>query len=80
MKVISESYLEKMKCERKFMSTYVESQLQEIIAVAEDNSKISSEYSFKFFKIFLTAAEAREILKIIKKHEDYDVVQATAAS
>jgi hypothetical protein len=62
------------------MSTYIESQLQEIIAVAEDTRKISSEYSFKFFKIFLTAAEAREILAIIQKREDYNVAKSTAVS
>lgn len=62
------------------MSTYIESQLQEIIALTEENIKISSEFSFKIFKVFLTAAEAREILEIIQKREDYDVVKSTVAS
>jgi hypothetical protein len=63
------------------MSTYIESQLQQIIAFAEENRKISSEYSFKLFKIFLTAAEAREILEILtRRQDDYDVVHSTAAT
>ena len=40
------------------MSKYIESELQSIIAIAEKNGKISSEYAFKFFRIFVTAAEA----------------------
>lgn len=62
------------------MSKYIESELQRIIAVSEKNGKISSEYEFRFFRIFLTAAEAREILAIIQKYRDYHVVHSRAAS
>jgi hypothetical protein len=62
------------------MSNHIESELQRIIAVSEKNGEISSEYAFKFFRIFLTAAEAKEILEIIQNHKDYDVVHPRAAS
>ena len=57
------------------MSTYFEAELQRIIAVAEENEKISSEYANKFFRVFLTASEAKEILKIITNSKDYEVAQ-----
>ena len=53
------------------MSNYLESELQRIIAISEKNRKISSEYGFKFFRIFLTAAEAKEILEIIQHYKGY---------
>ena len=62
------------------MSNYIESELQRIIAITERNGKISSEYAFKFFRIFLTAAEAKEILEIIQNCRDYHVVHSRAAS
>ena len=62
------------------MSNYLESELQKIIADTEENGKISSEYAFKFFRIFLTAAEAKEILEIIQNRRDYHVVHSKAAS
>lgn len=62
------------------MSNYIESELQRIIAITERNGKISSEYAFKFFRIFLTAAEAKEILEIIQNYRDYHVVHSRAAS
>jgi predicted RecB family nuclease len=62
------------------MPNYIESELQRIIAVSEKNGEISSEYAFKFFRIFLTAAEAKEILEIIQNYKDYDVVHPRAAS
>ena len=62
------------------MSNYIESELQRIIAVAEKNGKISSEYAFKFFRILLTAAEAKEILKIIHQYRDYHAVHSKASS
>jgi hypothetical protein len=62
------------------MSNYLESELQKIIAVSEKNAKISSEYAFKFFRIFLTAAEAKEILEIIQQYRGYHVVHSKAAS
>jgi hypothetical protein len=52
------------------MSTYIQSELQRIIAVAQENEKISSEYAHKFFSVYLTASEAREILKIIESNKD----------
>ena len=60
------------------MSNYIESELQRIIAVSEKNEKISSDYAFKFFRIFLTAAEAKEILEIIQRSRDYHVVHSKA--
>lgn len=62
------------------MSNHIESELQRIIAVSEKNGEISSEYAFKFFRIFLTAAEAKEILEIIQNYKHYDVVHPRAAS
>ena len=62
------------------MSNYIETELQRIIAVSEKNGKISSEYAFKFFRIFLTAADAKEILEIIQNRRDYHVVHSKAAS
>ena len=62
------------------MSNYLESELQRIIAVSEENGKISSEYALKFFRIFLTAAEAKEILEIIQHYRGYHVVHSKAAS
>ena len=62
------------------MSKYIESELQSIIAIAEKNGKISSEYAFKFFRIFVTAAEAKEILEIIQDYRCYHVVHSKAAS
>jgi len=62
------------------MSNYIESELQRIIAIAEKNGKISSEYTFNCFRIFLTAAEAKEILEIIQHYRDYHVVHSAAAS
>jgi alpha-amylase/alpha-mannosidase (GH57 family) len=64
--------------ERRFMSNYIESELHRIIAVSERNEKISSDYAFKFFRIFLTAAEAKEILEIIQRSRDYHVVHSKA--
>ena len=61
------------------MSNYFESELQRIIADTEENEKISAEYSQRFFRIFLTVSEAREILKIIKNHRDQQIVQSTIA-
>ena len=61
------------------MLSHFESELQRIVAVTKENEKISSEYSHKLFRIFLTATEAREILKIIKNHKDYEVVQSRIA-
>ena len=55
------------------MSNYVESELQRIISVTKENEKISSEYAHKFFSVYLTAAEAKEILKIIENHKDHSV-------
>ena len=52
------------------MSNYVESELQRIILIAKENEKISSEYAHKFFSVYLTASEAREILKIIESNKD----------
>jgi hypothetical protein len=65
--------------ERRIMSNYIESELQRIIAIAERNEKISPEYAFRFFRIFLTAAEAKEILEIIQFYRDYHVVLSKAA-
>ena len=62
------------------MSNYIESELQRIIAISEKNGKISSEYESKFFRIFLTAAEAKEILEIIQHYRDYHVIHSKAAS
>jgi hypothetical protein len=62
------------------MSNHLESELQKIIDVTEKNRKISSEYASKFFRIFLTAAEAKEILEIIQKYRGYHVVHTKAAS
>ena len=62
------------------MSNYLETELQKIIAVSEQNGKISSEYAFKFFRIFVTAAEAKEILEIIQDYRCYHVVHSPAAS
>ena len=62
------------------MSNYLETELQKIIAVSEKNGKISSEYGYKFFRIFLTASEAKEMLEIIQNHKDYHVVHSPAAS
>ena len=62
------------------MSNYIETELQRIIAVSEENGKISSEYALKFFRIFLTAAEAKEILEIIQHYRGYHVVHSKAAS
>jgi hypothetical protein len=61
------------------MSNYFESELQRIIAATEENEKISAEYSQRFFRIFMTVSEAREILKIIKSHRDQQIVQSTIA-
>ena len=61
------------------MSKYIESELQRIIAVSERNEKISSDYAFKFFRIFLTAAEAKEILEIIEFYRDYHAIHSKAA-
>ena len=66
--------------ERRFMSNHIESELQRIIAVSEQNGKISSEYAFKFFRILLTAAEAKELFEIIQDYRDYHVVHSKAAS
>jgi len=52
------------------MPNYIESELQRIIAISEENEKISSEYALKFFRIFLTPAEAKEILEIIQNYRD----------
>lgn len=62
------------------MSNYIESELERIIAISEKNAKISSEYAFKFFRIFLTSAEAKEMLKIIQDYRGYHVVHSEAAS
>jgi hypothetical protein len=62
------------------MANYLESELQRIIAVSEKNGKISSEYALKLFRIFLTAAEAKELLEIIQDDRDYHAVQSKAAS
>jgi hypothetical protein len=62
------------------MSKYIESELERIIAVSEKNGKISSEYALKFFRVFLTAAEAKEILEIIEFYRDYHVIHSRAAS
>ena len=63
------------------MSNYLESELQKIIADTEENGKISSEYGFKFFRIFLTAAEAKEILEIIQHYRGYHhAIHSKAAS
>ena len=62
------------------MSNYIETELQRIIAVSEQNGKISSEYGYKFFRIFLTASEAKEMLEIIQIYRDYHVVHSPAAS
>ena len=62
------------------MSNYIESELQRIIAVSEKNGRISTEHAFRFFRIFLTAAEAKEILEIIQNYSDYHVVHFRAAS
>ena len=62
------------------MSNYLETELQKIIAVSEKNGKISSEYGYKFFRIFLTVSEAKEMLEIIQNHKDYHVVHSPAAS
>lgn len=61
------------------MSSYFESELHRIIAMAEENEKIASEYSRKFFRIFLTVSEAREILEIIKNCKEYDGYQSEGA-
>jgi hypothetical protein len=62
------------------MSKYFESELHRIIAITRENEKISSEYSQRFFRIFLTASEAKEILKIIETYKDYKVVPSRTAS
>ena len=62
------------------MSKNIESELKSIIAISEKNGKISSEYAFKFFRIFLTAAEAKELFEIIQDYRDYHVVHSKAAS
>ena len=62
------------------MANYIESELQKIIAISEKNGKISSEYSFKFFRIFLTAAEAKELFEIIQNDRHYRVVHSKTAS
>jgi hypothetical protein len=62
------------------MPNYIESELQRIIAITEENEKISSEYALKFFRIFLTPAEAKEILEIIQNYRDYHVIHSKAAS
>ena len=62
------------------MSDYIESELQRIIAISEKNGKISSEYAFKLFRIFLTSSEAEQLLEIIEFYRDYHVVHAKAAS
>jgi hypothetical protein len=59
---------------------YIESELQRIITISEKNGKISSEYAFKFFRIFLTASEAKEILEIIQQYRDYHAVHSKVAS
>lgn len=62
------------------MANYIESELQRIIAVSEKNGKISSEYAFKLFRIFLTTAEAKELLEIIQNYRGYHAAQSKAAS
>jgi hypothetical protein len=62
------------------MSNYIESELERIIDMAEKNGKISSEYAFNCFRIFLTAAEAKEILEIMQDYRGYHVVHSEAAS
>ena len=62
------------------MSNYLETELQKIIAVSEKNGKISSEYGYKFFRIFLTASEAKEMLEIIQNYKDYHIVHSPAAN
>ncbi|MCG6947184.1 MAG: hypothetical protein LJE87_17765 [Deltaproteobacteria bacterium] len=62
------------------MSNYLETELQRIIEIAEENAEISSEYTFKFFRIFLTASEARDILEIIQNHKEYQFVQSRVAN
>ena len=62
------------------MSNYLETELQRIIEIAEENAEISSEYTFKCFRIFLTASEARDILEIIQNHKEYQFVQSRVAN
>jgi hypothetical protein len=61
------------------MLTNIESELERIIAMAEENQKISSEYKYKFYRIFLTLSESREILKIIKNGKDCHMLQSEVA-
>ena len=62
------------------MSNYVETELQRIIELAEENAEISPEYTFKFFRIFLTASEARDILEIIQLYKEYHIVDSRVAN
>ena len=59
------------------MSTYLESELQRIIAVTEQNEKIASEYRYRYFRIFLTAFEAKEILKLIERCKEHELRSPT---
>ena len=54
------------------MSKNIESELKSIIAISEKNGKISTEYEFAFFRIFLTAAEAKELFEIIQNYNAAD--------
>lgn len=62
------------------MSDYFESELERIVATADENERISSEYTLRFFRVFLTVSEAKEILKIIQSYKDHQIVQSTVAS
>jgi hypothetical protein len=55
------------------MFDYVESELRRNIVTLEEHQGISPEYRYNVIRIFLTLAEAREILRMIRTYESQDV-------
>jgi hypothetical protein len=62
------------------MSTYIESELEKIIATIRENENISSEYKFKYHRLYLSIAEVQELLQIIQRCKQYESLHAGAAS
>jgi hypothetical protein len=62
------------------MATYIESELEKIIATIRENESISSEYNFTYHRLYLSIAEAKELLQIIQRCKKYESLHTGGAS
>jgi hypothetical protein len=54
---------------RRIMFGYVESELRRKIEALAEHERISPEYRHNVIRLFLTVPEAKEMLRIIERHE-----------